>query len=148
MAAPYGSWRSALSTDVLLAGELRLGAPAFAGDALIWPERRPAEGGRSVLVRREASGERADLTPAGFDVRTRVHEYGGGGWLALGDATVVFSNDADGRLYRLDAGGGDPRPITPEPPAPRALRYADLRVRGDALLCVREAGRPDHRVRA
>ena len=139
MAAPYGSWRSALSTDVLLAGELRLGAPAFAGDALIWPERRPAEGGRSVLVRREASGERADLTPAGFDVRTRVHEYGGGGWLALGDATVVFSNDADGRLYRQDA-GGEPRPITPEPAAPRALRYADLRATPDGrtIVCVRE----------
>ena len=90
-------------------------------------------------MRREASGERADLTPAGFDVRTRVHEYGGGGWLALGDATVVFSNDADGRLYRQDA-GGEPRPITPEPAAPRALRYADLRATPDGrtIVCVRE----------
>jgi dipeptidyl aminopeptidase/acylaminoacyl peptidase len=143
VAAPYGSWRSALSTDVLLAGELRLGAPAFAGDGLLWAERRPAEGGRSVLVRRTADGTRADLTPAGFNVRTRVHEYGGGAWLALGDATVVFSNDADGRLYRQDA-GGEPRPITPEPPAPRALRYADLRAMpdGETIVCVRESHAP------
>ncbi|HEY3020395.1 MAG TPA: S9 family peptidase [Solirubrobacteraceae bacterium] len=137
MASPYGSWRSALSTDVLLAGEVRLGAPAFAGDARVWSERRPAEGGRSVLVRRESSGARRDILPAGFDVRTRVHEYGGGAWLALGDAAVVFSNDADGRLYRQDA-GGEPYPITPEPPTPRALRYADLSARGDLLVCVRE----------
>src|SRR3954467_11294820 len=94
MSDPYGSWRSALSTDVLVAGELRLGAGAFAGDALIWQERRPAEGGRSVLVR-----DGVDLTPEGFDVRSRVHEYGGGAWAAFGGG-VVFSNDADGRLYR------------------------------------------------
>ena len=137
VATPYGAWRSAIGTDALLAGELRLGAPAFDGDALIWPERRPAEGGRTVLVR-YADGCAADLTPAGFDVRSRVHEYGGGDWLVAGDG-VVFSNAADGRLYR-HAAGGEPSPITPAPAKPRALRYADGAVvpGAESIVCVRE----------
>lgn len=139
MPTRYGAWRSQLSTDVLLAGELRLGTPVFDGNALIWAERRPSEGGRGVLVRREDSGERMDLTPPGFDVRSRVHEYGGGAWWLVGDA-VVFSNDSDGRLYRQDP-GGEPVAITPEPSEPRALRYADGCPGSDAssTYCVRES---------
>src|SRR3954468_22455221 len=104
--APYGSWDSPLSTDALVAGEVRLGAPAFTPRGLVWTERRPAEGGRTVLV-----GEDGDLFGEGFDVRTRVHEYGGGAWVAAGEE-IVFSDDADGRLYRLMPGGGAPEPIT------------------------------------
>ena len=53
VATPYGAWRSTIGTDALLAGELRYGAPAFDGEVVIWPERRPTEGGRTVLVRGE-----------------------------------------------------------------------------------------------
>src|SRR5947208_16008598 len=119
MAAPYGSWPSPIGSDALVAGGLRLGAARFDGRSVVWQERRPSEGGRTALVR-----DGLDLLPAGFDVRTRVHEYGGGAWTLLGDA-VVFSHDGDGRLYRRDP-GGEPWPITPEPERPRALRYADL----------------------
>ena len=78
------------------------------------------------------------MTPPGFDVRSRVHEYGGGAWIVAGDA-IVFSNDADGRLYRQPA-AGEPAPITPEPGEPRALRYADpaLVAGGDSIVCIRE----------
>ena len=81
----------------------------------------PAEGGRSVLVRAAADGTTTDLTPPPFDVRTRVHEYGGGAASVAG-GTVVFSNRGDDRLYRLDPGV--------ERPADHpggAWRYADLR---------------------
>ena len=63
-----------------------------------------------------------DVTPPEVNVRTLVHEYGGGAWFLHGD-TAFFSNFADQRLYRLDPGQA-PRPITPEPPAARlgALR--------------------------
>ena len=63
------------------------------------------------------------MTPAPFDVRTRVHEYGGGSYVVAG-GTVVFSHLADGRLYRVDPGDDTPVPITPEGP----FRYGDLRV--------------------
>ena len=64
-----------------------------------------------------ADGSTTDLTPAPFDVRTRVHEYGGGSYVVAG-GTVVFSNLADGRLYRLDPGVGRAVPITPAGPYP------------------------------
>ena len=78
--------------------------------------------GRHVLVRAAADGSTSDLTPPPFNVRTRVHEYGGGSFVVVGGA-VVFSNFDDGRLYRLDPGAVAPVPMTPEGP----WRYADLR---------------------
>ncbi len=119
---PYGSWPSPIRIDDLLGDTVRLGETWIDGDEIYWLELRPAEAGRSVLVRRAADGTVADLTPAPYDVRSRVHEYGGGSYTVAG-GTVVFSNRADGRLYRLDPGVADPHPITPE----GAYRYADFR---------------------
>ena len=121
-ALPYGAWPSAIRIDDVLGESVRVGDPWVDGDDITWLEGRPAEGGRSVLVRRAADGSTTDLTPAPFDVRTRVHEYGGGAYVVAG-GTVVFSNRADGRLYRLDPGVDEPVAITPEGP----WRYADIR---------------------
>lgn len=119
---PYGAWPSPIRIEDLLGDSVRLGEPWIDGDEIYWIESRPAEAGRSVLVRRAADGTTEDVTHAPFDVRTSVHEYGGGSYTVAG-GTVVFSNRADGRLYRLDPGGAEPQPITPE----GAYRYADLR---------------------
>jgi dipeptidyl aminopeptidase/acylaminoacyl peptidase len=90
-------------------------------------------------VLRTPDGETADAIPAGFNARTRVHEYGGGAYLAHG-GTVFFSNFEDQRLYRVDDGAA-PRAITPEPSTPAALRYADGRLTPDGrlIVCVRES---------
>ena len=80
-----------------------------------WLERRPQEAGRSVVV---VAGH--DRTPPPFDVRTRVHEYGGGAW-TVADGTLYFSHDKDRRLYRLERGAAEPQAMTPE----GAFRYAD-----------------------
>ena len=96
-----------------------------------------------MLVRRNPSGQIQDLTPPPYNVRTRVHEYGGGEYTVHG-GTVYFSNDSDQRLYRLE-GAGEPRPITREPDSPGALRYADGRVTpdGEYLVCVMETHGPE-----
>jgi dipeptidyl aminopeptidase/acylaminoacyl peptidase len=120
--APYGSWRSQVRVDDVVADVIVLGEPWIDGDDVYWLEGRPLEGGRRVLVRASADGSTADLTPPPFNVRDRVHEYGGGSYVVTG-GTVVFSNFADGRLYRLDPGADEAVPITPEGP----WRYADLR---------------------
>ena len=132
---PYGAWPSPIRIDDLLGDTVRLGEPWIDGDEIYWIEGRPAEAGRSVLVRRAADGTTADLTPAPYDVRSRVHEYGGGSYTVAG-GTVVFSNKVDGRLYRLDPGVAEPQPISPE----GAYRYADLRFdrRRRRFLAVRE----------
>ncbi len=120
--APFGSWVSSITIDDLLGESVRLGEPWVDGDDIYWLEGRPSEAGRRVLVRRSADGTTSDLTPAPFNVRTRVHEYGGGSYAVAG-GTVVFSHAGDDRLYRLDPGADVPVPITPD----GAYRYADLR---------------------
>src|SRR5258705_3313508 len=76
--APYGSWKSPITSDLIVNGSIGLSQPMMDGADLYWVEMQPTEGGRSVIVRREASGETSDINPAPLNARTRVHEYGGG----------------------------------------------------------------------
>jgi dipeptidyl aminopeptidase/acylaminoacyl peptidase len=118
--APYGSWKSPITSDLIVAGSIRLGEICLEGDTVYWSEGRPTEGGRSVVVKRTSDGQVTDLTPAPFNARTRVHEYGGGAF-NVWQGTLYFSNFADQRLYRV-VSGSEAEPITPE----SALRFADV----------------------
>lgn len=127
---------------------MAFGGLQAAGERLFWLELRPSEDGRYVLVQRGGDGTVSDVTPAGYNARTLVHEYGGGSYALhhgrRDTTTVVFSEYADQRLYRQDIGvdgaATAPQPLTREPAAPRALRYADGRITPDGrfLICVRE----------
>ncbi|HEY4914732.1 MAG TPA: prolyl oligopeptidase family serine peptidase [Candidatus Dormibacteraeota bacterium] len=123
--APYGSWASPVTLDLLLKGtvHMRNQMLLWDGDDLYWSELRPNEAGRIVVCRRAADGTIGDVTPPGFNARTRVHEYGGGSF-AVSHGTVWFVNFADQRLYRQDAVGVTPRPITPAVD----VRHADMAV--------------------
>jgi dipeptidyl aminopeptidase/acylaminoacyl peptidase len=138
--APYGSWSSPIEAETVASAGRRLGAAALAGDGAVWwAEGRPEEGGRVVLMRREPGGEPETVTPTGTNVRTRVHEYGGGAWCLVDPDLVLFVDFADQRLYRQRPGEA-PVAISPEPPQPGALRYADMDVApdGESVVCVRE----------
>jgi dipeptidyl aminopeptidase/acylaminoacyl peptidase len=138
--APYGSWSSPLDAASVASSGRRLGSPAIAGDGAVWwGEGRPDEGGRVVLMRRPEGGEPEAVTPAGTNVRTRVHEYGGGAWCLVEPDLILFVNFDDQRLYRQRLGEA-PVAISPEPPEPGALRYADMRPSpdGQTVVCVRE----------
>jgi dipeptidyl aminopeptidase/acylaminoacyl peptidase len=121
-----------------VAGAVRLGELVVDGDDVLWAEGRPAEGGRTQIVRRQPDGTCTDLLAEGWNARTAVHEYGGGGWWAR-DGVVWFANWADQRLYRL-APDAEPWPLTPEPATARADRFADgdLSPDGASIVCVRE----------
>lgn len=136
--APFGTWRSPIEAALVARATTALKETWIEDDAVWWLERRPSEGGRAALVRSEAGGRPADVTPAGFDVRTLVHEYGGGSYAVLDGIAYVCAFE-DQRLYRLEP-GGEPVPITPEPPSPRSLRYADMDLSPDGrwIACVRE----------
>jgi dipeptidyl aminopeptidase/acylaminoacyl peptidase len=132
--APYGSWKSPITSDLIVAGSIRLGEIRLEGETVYWSEGRPTEGGRNVVVKRTPNGQIADLTPTPLNVRTRVHEYGGGAFNILG-GNLYFSNFVDQRLYR-QMGEGTPEPITPE----ASFRYADAvwdKVHR-RILCIRE----------
>ena len=136
--APYGSWRSPITSELIASGTVRLGQIALDGEDVYWNEMRPAEGGRNVIVRWTPDGRTADMTPSPFNARTRVHEYGGGAFVVV-NGTIYFSNFVDQRIYRQEP-GVQPRAITPE----GDLRYADgaIDLRRNRLICVRE----DHTV--
>ncbi|NJK47460.1 S9 family peptidase [Candidatus Gracilibacteria bacterium] len=132
--APYGSWKSPIISDLIIAGTVGLGGIAFDGDDIYWLEGRPTEGGRNVLVRRTPDGEVTDITPQPFNVRTRVHEYGGGSFL-IENGTIYFSNFADQRIYKQTP-DSQPQSLTPE----SKRRYADLTLDlpRNRLICVCE----------
>jgi hypothetical protein len=132
--APYGSWKSPITADLIARGAVRLMQVVLDGEDIYWLESRPAEGGRYVIVKRRPDGTVSDVTPAPFYARTTVHEYGGGDF-AVSHGTVYFSNFKDQRLY-VQKPGAAPQPITPE----RAFRYADAVIDShrQRLICVRE----------
>ncbi len=139
--APYGSWKSPITAELYASSFLGVGEPMLGGEQIYWKESRPKEGGRNVLMRQGPATGRVEITPKEFNVRTTVHEYGGGDYLVHG-TTVYFSNFKDQRLHR-QADGLQPVPLTPPE---LDLRYADGVVDADRnrLILVRE----DHTVKA
>src|SRR6185369_3608311 len=118
----YGSWPSPITIDSAVSSSLSLREVRLDGDDVYWTEGRPGEGGRQVIVRWNEAEGASDVTPAPFNARTMVHEYGGG-WYVVADGTVYFVNVSDGRIYR-QVRGGTPEPLTEEGP----YRHGDLEV--------------------
>ena len=141
--ARFGSWASPISTQLLVSEVVGLAYAFVDGDDTYWIEGRPSEGGRYVLVKRTKDGTTTDVFGPDFAARTLVHEYGGL-CVAIHKGVVYFSNYADQRLYRV-VPGQSPEAITPEPPSPRAWRYADPRISpdGTTLYCIRERHESD-----
>jgi dipeptidyl aminopeptidase/acylaminoacyl peptidase len=132
--APYGFWKSPITADVVAAGEVGLEQVKLDGGDVYWIERRSQEGGRKVIVRRFIDGEMMDVTPAPYNSRNQVHEYGGGDY-AVSNGTIIFSNFTDQRLY-VQRAGSEPWPLTPA----ADMRYADGQIDRwrNLFFCVRE----------
>ncbi len=109
--APYGSWKSPITSERIVSESIKLGQITLDGDDVYWIESRPTEGGRSAIVRLHDNGTREILTPMPLNARTRVHEYGGAPYL-VGNGALYFSNFADQRLYRQTP-LQPPEPVTP-----------------------------------
>ena len=129
---PYGSWASPVTAASLAEGAIGVAELRVSSGGLWWLETRPAEGGRLVAMIHDPSGGVRQLTPEGFNVRTRVHEYGGGAYVAAPDG-LWFSNFPDQKLYR-QFGEAAPQPMTPQ-----GYRWADgVPAPGGGLIAVRE----------
>jgi dipeptidyl aminopeptidase/acylaminoacyl peptidase len=122
--AAYGAWPSTISAARVAAAATPLSALMLGGtdgSDIFWLAGRAAEAGRTTLLRYHGAATE-ELTPAPFNVRSRVHEYGGGAYVVDGE-TVYFSHFKDNGIYRLVAG---------EEQVPQAVttagrqRYADF----------------------
>jgi dipeptidyl aminopeptidase/acylaminoacyl peptidase len=124
--APYGSWKSPITSDLIVAQAVGLSEVQLDRESIYWVEGRPQEQGRNVVVScKWPGGETKEITPKPYNARTRVHEYGGGAW-KVADGIVYFANFADGRLYRQGDATTEPEALTPEPPTrERQWRFAD-----------------------
>jgi dipeptidyl aminopeptidase/acylaminoacyl peptidase len=118
-AAPCGAWNSPISASVVAAGAAPLSQVLLDGGDVYWLAGRASEGGRNTLMRLRG-GVMSELTPAPFNVRSRVHEYGGGA-CAVAGGTAWCSHFADNRIYKID-GGADSVALG----ADGEMRYADF----------------------
>ncbi|WP_369373449.1 prolyl oligopeptidase family serine peptidase [Streptomyces sp. cg36] len=142
---PYGSWPSPIDAATVARARTGLDFPLAADGHVWWQEALPDEDGRTTVVEHTPQGGSRALLAAPWDVRSRVHEYGGLSYLPVGspaDASrqIVFVHLPDQRIYRTEPDGRPPRPLTPCPAAPAALRYADFALAADGheVYCVRE----------
>lgn len=142
ISAPYGTWDSPITSPFV--AQSGMGHSALPREVLIdgfdiyWVVGRPQEGGRYVILRHDDAKNIECITPSDFNVRTRVHEYGGGSYF-VAEGVIYFCNYTDQRLYRQED-EKSPQPITPEPDIAAGLRYAAMRISPDKqwLVCVRE----------
>jgi dipeptidyl aminopeptidase/acylaminoacyl peptidase len=136
--ARYGTWESPVTRELVAGATIGLSEPALDGEAIYWLESRPAEG-RRALVRWTPAGGASDAVPAGADIGTRVHEYGGGAYAVL-NGTIVYSERSDNSVW-LSEGALAPRRVA----AIDGCRYAGFAI--DAVRGLVYAVREDHRDR-
>ena len=132
--APYGSWKSPITTDLVTANAIRIEEIICDRDSIYWLEFRANQSGRQVIVRQSPDGNITDITPPEFNIRSRVHEYGGASYQVF-NGVVYFSNFEDQRLYS-QVPGKEPRALTPK----SHDRYADFAMddQHQHLICIRE----------
>ena len=116
---PYGSWPSKLTSSALAKGAIRLSEPTVFSNDIYWLEGRPEESGRTAIVKYHDETA-STLGPADLNVRTLVHEYGGGSWLPTSNG-ILLTSLIDQRIWLLN---GDLQPIT-SPPSGSHLRFAN-----------------------
>ncbi|MEL6929656.1 MAG: S9 family peptidase [Cyanobacteria bacterium J06600_6] len=136
--AACGSWKSPITSDLIVSQSIGVGSLAVNHENIYWLEKRPQERGRSLLVGYSHKGELKSFTPAPLSVRSKIHEYGGGAFVVDRNA-IYFSNYQDGRIYQQVI-GTKPYPLTEQ----LDCRYGDLIVDRDRnrLICICE----DHAV--
>lgn len=130
--APYGTWKSPITPELIAADAVKVGGPGEIDGDIYFSELRPFEKGRTTIVRMTSEGTFEELIPSQYNVRSTVHEYGGGSSFAA-DGSIYFSNFSDQQLYRRDASGKISQ-FTNE----KDCRFADGCAAGKFLIYVME----------
>jgi len=136
---PFGSWKSPITSDLIVSQTIGIGSIAINSEHIYWLEKRPQEQGRNLIVGHFNQGETKNITPSPLSVRSKIHEYGGGAF-AVEQNTVYFSNYKDGRIYQQII-GQQPNLLTHN----LHQRYGDIIVDHgrERLICVCEDHQTD-----
>lgn len=115
MEAPYGSWKSPIGSQMVTQGTNEIVEPPKLDPVtgnVFWCEQISSEDGKNVVFHYNSETKKiVRWTPKTFDVRTRVHEYGGGAFTVYNN-TLFFSNGDDGSIYRQDGPDAIPKALT------------------------------------
>jgi len=134
--SPYGTWESSVTAASVGSGnhvfELKL-----LDDEVYFVEVRPKEAkARYALERVKVDGgEPSEVVHSPFNVRSTVHEYGGGAFVVAGNR-VIFSNFDDQKLYSATGGTS----VVPLTRGDVDSRFADgiFDAQRNRIICVRE----------
>jgi dipeptidyl aminopeptidase/acylaminoacyl peptidase len=138
--AAYGSWQSPIDGDLVTAAKINFDRVVVDGVDTYWLASQPQEKGRMAIIHRDRLGRNNLVTPPEFNVRNRVHEYGGGAY-TVWQGQIYFCNDSDQCIYHQS--GSQIKlasPAVQDSDKPKAHRYADLTIdsRRRRLLCIHE----------
>jgi len=130
----YGTWQSPITPDLTARGEKSARSTYIVvdGQEIYWTESRPLEKGRTVVMHCTPDGKLEEMTPAGFDVRTKVHEYGGLSFTAH-RGTLYFINSKDQCLYTQG------KALTQE-----GIRFAEPLATPFGLVCIAEENKNNY----
>ncbi|MBD3190264.1 MAG: prolyl oligopeptidase family serine peptidase [Candidatus Heimdallarchaeota archaeon] len=138
---PYGKWQPIISPSEVFSEQRSLRLIKIVDNNIYWIESEPTEQGRRIIVQFHPKKGITKLTPKEFDVKSRVHEYGGGDFAVSRDF-VYFANYQDQRLYKQKITKGEnPTPLTPQKNVDGSLgKYGALELSpdGKVLLFVYE----------
>lgn len=137
--APFGTWQSPISAELVAGQSLSFRDLVVDGDTFYWSEMRPDEKGRTVIVSYN-DGQKKDVLPEPYSARSRVHEYGGNAF-AVSNNQIYFINDKDQQLYHFQL-GQRPRVVTKA-----GMRFGDLRIIKTGILAVCEQALTTHEVK-
>lgn len=131
--AAYGSWKSPITSSLIVKETIDISSVLLDEEDIYWIESRPQEDGRAVIVKLDGASL-VDVTHSPFNVRTRVHEYGGGDYV-VSQGIIYFCNFDDQRIYKQQL-NQQAEAITPA----GLYCYADAIIdhKHNRLICVRE----------
>lgn len=141
----YGTWDSPITAEKLAEGSHHALNMLVDDNTTYFCEMRPTNQGRYTIVRRNLNGSHQDMTLPDFNVRTSVHEYGGGAF-TVSHGVIYASNGDDHAIYVIKPGEAPQRltegQIQLDNGQWKGTRFADMHLTQHGLVAIGEQHDP------
>ena len=138
-------WDSPINSESIFESKKTISNLQAWKDGLLFLITEPSEGNINVLMYSDTNSVTKRVSPKGFNIRSKIHEYGGRPFTADGD-DIFYCNFNDQEIYSqsfLSASNTFTSPVAVTDSHGDKVRYADLSIdrKRNRLIAVRE----DHR---